>query len=196
MRRMRTVLIVAGLILLLACLQLLRSRQTKPIDASGSQTSQSMPGPSFEVQVEKPLLNRAPWEIPAAILGSRDRELSIDQTSPGAKIVSVAPERLELRADGGWDILIETDGEGRVAPATRVVFPIELGGRHVKLYCRAADRPVGYFHRSARADADQLDGSFFIEVPNCKNAESGKTVAWPSRPLKVRGSFAGLAQAN
>src|ERR1051326_3658360 len=90
MRRMRTVLIVAGLSLLLACLQLLRSRQTKPIDASGSQTSQSMPRPSFEVQVEKPLLNRAPWEIPAAILGSRDRELSIDQTSPGAKIVSVA----------------------------------------------------------------------------------------------------------
>ena len=58
------------------------------------------------MQVEKPLLNRPPWEIPVALLGSRDRELSIDQTSPGAKIASVAPDRLELKADGGWDILM------------------------------------------------------------------------------------------
>jgi hypothetical protein len=196
MRRLRILLVIAGVILLLVCLKLLRLRQTKPIPASVSQTSQSIERPSFAVQVEKPMLNRPPWEIPAAILGSRDRELSIDQTSPGAKIASVAPDRLELTADGGWDVSIETDGEGRVAPRTRIVFPIELGGRHVKLDCRAADRPVGYFRTSAPADADQLDGTFFIEVPNCKNVESGKTVAWPARPLKIRGSFAGLAEGH
>jgi hypothetical protein len=31
-----------------------------------------------------------------------------------------------------------------------------------------------------------------LEVAICKNAVSGKTAAWPYRPLKVRGNFAGL----
>src|ERR1041385_3161125 len=133
MRRLRILLVIAGVILLLVCLKLLRLRQTKPIHASGSQTSQSIERPSFAVQVEKPMLNRPPWEIPAAILGSRDRELSIDQTSPGAKIASVAPDRLELTADGGWDVSIEPDGEGRVAPRTHIVFPIELDRKSTRL---------------------------------------------------------------
>jgi hypothetical protein len=167
---------------LLACLVVLRSRPDEPVAASVSDTSR---GPSFEVHVVKPLSARPLFGL------LPDGELRFDDTSRGAEIGSVGHDRLELSADG-WDLFIEIDGEGRVAPGTRLVFPLELGGRQVKLRCRPADPGIGHLQTTTRAGSDELGGSFLIELATCENAESGKAIEWPPAPLTVRGSFEGL----
>jgi hypothetical protein len=93
---------------------------------------------------------RAPWEIPGAILGY-DRGPRFDQASPGAHVGKIAPDHIELSADDGWDLLIETDREGRLAQETHVGFPVKLGGRPLKFNCRPADPTVGFLHTLQRA---------------------------------------------
>jgi hypothetical protein len=117
--------------------------------------------------------------------------MRFDHTSRGAQTGSVGPDRLELSAEG-WDLSIETDGGGRVAPGTRLVFPLGLGGRQVRLRCRPADPGIGHLHTNTRAGSDELDGRFLVEFATCENAESGKAIEWPPAPLTVRGSFEGL----
>ena len=193
MSRKKILLIIAGLALLLACVVVLRWRRAKPGRPTISQTSRSIGGPAFEVRVEQSLVEgRAPWEIPGVILGYSERGPRFDQASLGARIGNVKPDHVELSADGGWDLLIETDNEGRLTPATRLAFPIKLGGRPLKFNCRPADRAVGYFRTTSTAASEALDGDFVFELTTCKNAVSGKTAQWPYRPLTVRGSFAGL----
>ncbi|HKP38391.1 MAG TPA: hypothetical protein VJT71_16140 [Pyrinomonadaceae bacterium] len=193
MRRKKILVIIVALGLLLACIVALRMRRDKPVGPKVSDTSRLIGGPAFEVQVEMPAFNsgRAPWEIPGVILGY-DRGPRFDQASPGAQVGRIAPNHIELSASGGWDLLIETDGEGRLAEATHVAFPVKLGGRPLKFNCRPAGPTVGYLHITAPTGSEQLEGSFQLEISICKNAVSGKTAAWPYRPLKVRGNFAGL----
>ena len=193
MRGKKLFAIVIPLALLLAGIVALRLRRDKPAGPSVAETSRSIGGPAFEVQVEMPALNsgRAPWEIPGVILGF-DRGPRFDQASPNAQIGKVAIDHIELSADGGWDLLIETDSRGQLTPATHVAFPVKLGGRPLRFNCRPAELTVGYLHTNARPGSDELEGSFELEVAICKNAVSGKTAAWPYQPLKVRGFFAGL----
>ena len=185
---MKILLIIVGLALLLACVALLRWRRAEPKAATISQKLESIRGPAFDVRVEMPLLSgRPPWEIPGVILGLSERGPRFDQASPGARIGDVTPHRLELSADG-WDLLIEADSDGRVAPSTRLVFPVVLGGRPLKFRCGPGEPPVGHFETSARANSDKLDGSFLVKLPNCKNPESGKTTA--GQPVfTIIGSF-------
>ena len=193
MRGKKILLIIVGLMLVLACVFVLRLRRDKPLGASVAETSRSIGGPAFEVQVGMPAFNsgRAPWEIPGVILGY-DRGPQFNQASPGVRVGKIGPDHLELSAEGGWDLLIETDREGRLTEETHVAFPVKLGGRPLKFNCRPADLTVGYLHTTASTGSDELEGSFQLEVAICKNAVSGKTAAWPYQPLKVRGSFAGL----
>ena len=182
-------MIIIALALLLVCIFVLRLRRDKPVGASVSETARLAEGPAFEVQVEMPAFNsgRAPWEIPGVILGY-DHGPRFDQASPGAQVGKIALNHIELSADGGWDLLIETDGDGRLTQGTHVAFPVKLGGRPLKFNCRPADPTIGYLHTTARNGLDELKGSFQLEVAICKNAASGKTTAWPYQPLKVRGS--------
>ncbi len=193
MRAKKILVIVIAAALLLFCIVALRLRRDNPTGPSVSETSRLIGGPAFEVQVEMPAFNsgRAPWEIPGVILGY-DRGPRFDQTSPGAKVGKTAPNHIELSADGGWEVLIETDGEGRLANGTHVAFPVKLGSRPLKFNCRPADLTVGYLHITARSDLEVLEGDFQLEVSICKNATSGKTAAWPYQPLRIRGNFAGL----
>ena len=193
MRGKNRLVLIISLALLLACIVSLRLRRDKPIGPSVSETSRIIGGPTFEVQVEMPAFNsgRAPWEIPGVILGY-DRGPRFDQASPGAQVGKIAADHIDLSADGGWDILIKTDSEGRLTQETYVAFPVKLGGRPLKFKCRPADLSVGYLHTIARMGSDELDGSFQLEVAICKNATSGKTAAWPYKPLKVLGNFARL----
>jgi len=192
MRGKKILVIIIAVALLLGCIVALRLRRDKPVGPSVSETSRLIGGPAFEVQVEMPAFNsgRAPWEIPGVILGY-DHGPWFDQASPGAQVGKIAPDHIELSSDGGWDLLIETDGEGRLAQGTHVAFPVKLGGRPLKFNCRPADPAVGYLYYT-RTGLDELEGSFQLEVAICKNADSGKTAAWPYQPLKVRGKFAGL----
>lgn len=189
----KIMVLIIALALLFACIVVLRLRRDKPIGPSVSETSRLIGGPAFAVQVEMPAFNsgRAPWEIPGVILGY-DHGPRFDQASPGAKVGTIASDRIELSAEGGWDILIETDREGRLKQGTSVAFPVKLGGRPLKFNCRPADLSIGYLHTTVRLGSDELEGSFQLEVAICKNAASGKTARWPYQPLKVRGNFARL----
>jgi hypothetical protein len=180
---------------LLACLVMLmlRSRPDESVAESVSDTSR---GPSFEVRVIMPrsglpLGGILPdWLVKK--LDGTPSELRFDYTSRGAEISSVGHDRLELSADG-WNLFIETDGEGRVAPGTRLVFPLGLGGKQMKLRCRPAYPGIGHLQTTTRAGSDELGGRFLVELATCENAESGKAIEWPPAPLTVRGSFEGLA---
>lgn len=193
MRGKKILVLIIALALLVACIVVLRLRRDNPSGPSVSETSRSIGGPAFKVQVEMPAFNsgRAPWEIPGVILGY-DHGPRFDQASPGAQVGKVSADHIELSADGGWDILIETDDKGRLTQGTYVAFPVKLGGRPLKFNCRPADLSVGYLHTTTRPGSDELEGSFQLEVAICENAVSGKTASWPYKPLKVRGSFAGL----
>jgi len=197
-KSIKTSLIIIALALLacLAWLVWLGSRPDEPDDTVGASVSDTSRGPSFEVRVVVPRLARPlAGVLPDWVVRKLDgtpSELRFDHTSRGAKIGSVGHDRVELRADG-WDLFIETDGEGRVAPGTRLVFPLALGGRQVRLSCRPADPATGYLSTTTRAGSDELDGRFLVELATCKNAESGKAIEWPPAPLTVRGSFVGPA---
>lgn len=186
-------LIIIALVLVacLACLVWFGSRRDEPVPESISDISQ---GPSFEVRVVVPRLARPLGGIlPDWVVGKLDgtpSELRFDHTTPGAQIGSVGHDRVELKADD-WDFYIETDAGGRITPGTRLVFPLALGGRHVRLSCRPADRATGSLSTTTRAGSDELAGRFLVELANCKNAESGKTVNWPAAPLTIHGSFVG-----
>ena len=185
-------LIVIALVLLGGLVMLmLRSKADDVVGESVLDTSQ---GPAFEVQVVVPRGGLALFGIlPDWVVKKHNltpRELGFDHTSPGARIGSIGHDRIELNADG-WELLIETDGEGRVAPGTHLVFPTGLGGRKVRLNCRPADRANGYLSSTTRAGSDDLSGRFLVELAICKNADSEKTINWPPAPLTLRGSFAG-----
>ena len=199
---MKTSLIIIALALLacLACLVWLGSRPDEPDETVAESVSNTSRGPSFEVRVVVPRLARPLAGIlPDWVVGKLDgtpSELRFDHTSSGARIGSVGHDRVghdrvELSADG-WDLFIETDGEGRVAPGTYLVFQLALGGRQVRLSCRTADRATGYLRTTTRAGSDEIGGRFLVELATCKNAESGKAIEWPPAPLTVRGSFEGV----
>lgn len=193
MRGKKIMMFIIAVALLLACIVALKLRMDTAMGPSVSETSRLIGGSAFKVRVEMPAFNsgRAPWEIPGVILGY-DHGPQFDQASPGALVGKIAADHIELSADGGWDILIETDGEGRLTQGTYVAFPVKLGSRPLKFNCRPADLSVGYLHTTARPGSDELDGSFQLEVAICKNSASGKIAAWPYQPLKVRGNFARL----
>jgi hypothetical protein len=188
MRGKKKLLIIMGLALLAGIVTLLflkwRSNQINILSLAAA------PDGSFVMQVEKPILSlRAPWEVPRAVFGDRDPDLRLKQTSPGVKFGAVTPQRFELTADGGWDLVIESDGQGRVLEGTRLIFPISYGGASHIFSCPHADSNVGYFKTTARGD--KLDGTFYLRLTQCTNFVSKKkTSGLP--PFPVRGNFKGL----
>jgi len=194
MKKSRKTLIIIAVALLAGIVWLvwLASRPDYAVAENVLDTSQ---GPAFEVHVVVPRGGLPLGGIlPDSFVRKHNltpRELQFDNASPGAKIGSVEHDRLELSADG-WELLVETDAEGQVAPATHLVFPTGLGGRQVRLDCRPADRAKGFLRTTTRAGSDELGGRFLVELATCKNADSGKTTNWPPAPLTVRGSFAGV----
>jgi hypothetical protein len=191
---MKTSLVIVALALL-ACVVWLLLRPHEPDEPVGASVSETSGVPSFEVRVIMPRLGLPlggilpDWLV--ARMDGTPREVGFDHANRGARSGNVGPDRLELGADG-WDLLIETDGEGRITPGTHLTFPLALGGRQVRLRCRPADRATGYLHATTRAGSDVLDGSFLVELAACKNAESGKAIEWPPAPLTLRGNFNGL----
>ena len=206
---LKTSLIIISLVLLvgLASLVWLLTRPDQPDAASLPNTSG---GPSFAVHVEKPRMDRflggiLPTSVEEKLIGGGP--LRFNHASRGARIGSVGHDRLELSADG-WDLVIETDGKGGITAGKRLVFPIEIAEKHWTLRCRPADQKVGYLDANTRPSmsqsktSDVLDGRFLVELAKCEEAVTGKILdteaggnpgdAWPSAPLTLRGSFAGL----
>ena len=182
MRRLRTPLIVAALAGL-ACLVAIGLRPGAPGAA------ETAGRPSFSVRVDKPRSARPLFGLlPAGDLG-------FDQASRGAAIGRVGHDHLELSAEG-WSLSIEVDGQGRIAPATRLVFPLELGGKDRRLRCRPADPPVGSFRVTTAPGSGRLGGRFLVELATCENIDTGRRIEWPPRPLTVRGRVDGILQSE
>ena len=157
MKRSRKILLFAAFALL-ACLVVLGWQLLRPERRDVASVTDTFQSPSFEVSVEKPRTDRAffgilPTKVEAKLFGVG--ELRFDQASRGAQVGSVAPNHLELSADG-WDLLIETDGEGRITQGTRLVFPIEIAEKLWTLRCRPADRATGYLNANTRAGSNML----------------------------------------
>lgn len=191
----KTTLIIIALALL-ACLLVLvlRSRpdeQAEPVAASVLETFR---GPAFVVHVIMPRMGLPLGGIlPDWVTRKFDgtpSEMRFDNASSGAEIVSIGSDRVELKAEG-WDLVIATDGEGRILPESRLALQMALGGRHVKLRCRPAVPARGQLDTSKQADSHDLSGSFLVEFARCENAESGKAIEWPPAPMTVRGIFRG-----
>ena len=176
----------------------------RPKDPLADSVSKTPGGPVFEVNVEKPRMDRAlfgilPTKVEAKLFGVG--ELRFDHASPGAKVGNVGQNRIELGADG-WDLLIETNNQGALSPETRLVFPIEIAEKQWTLRCRLADQAVGFLDATKRAGSDVVDGRFVVELAKCADAKTGKILdmeaggnpgdAWPASPLTLRGSFKGL----
>ena len=181
MSRMKITLIVIAAAFLV-CLVVIGLRPDKPDAASASETTG---GPSFEVRVVKPLSARPLFELLGLL---RAGDLGFDHTSRGAENGRVGRDRLELIAEG-WDLSIETDGEGKIASGTRLVFPLDLGGQERRLRCRPAVPAIGYLRSAMQAGPDELGGSFSVQLATCEIAETGKVIEWPPAPLTVRGHF-------
>ena len=195
-KSIKTSLIVVALALVacILCIVWLVSRPDEADETFAENVSNMAQGPSFEVRVIVPRLGR-PFAglLPDWVVGKFDGtpgELRFNHSNSGAQIGSVGPDRVEFRADG-WDLLIRTDSDGRVSPETRLVFPLALGGRHVRLNCRPTDPADGFLNVTTRAGSNELAGRFVVELATCKNAESGKAIEWPPAPLTVRGNFVG-----
>lgn len=203
-RPMKILLIIIALALLAYVLAFI----VWPGGRGAPAVSDASRGPSFEVRVERPRIDRflygiLPVELEETLLGGG--ALRFGHASPGARVGGVGPDRIELKADG-WDLLVETDGRGGIGRGTRLVFPMELAEVKYRLRCRPTDGPAGYLHAAPRKDSDLLDGQFVVELSPCENAETGKAIdteaggspgrAWPSPPLTLRGSFAGLPQGR
>ena len=199
---MKRALIIIALALA-ACLIFLVWFAARPGEPFAESVSGTVGGTAFEVLVEKPRMDRflfgtLPTKIEAKLLGG---ELRFDHASPGARIGNVGANHLEISADG-WDLLIETDDDGRVTQETRLVFPMEIAEVQWTLRCRPADRANGYLNANTRPGSNVLDGSFLVELARCEDAKTGKILdteaggnpgdAWPSSPLTLRGRFQGL----
>jgi hypothetical protein len=197
----RSLIIVA--LVIVACVVFL-VWLARPDDPLADSISKTPGGPVFEVKVEKPRLDRAlfgilPTKLEAKLFGVG--ELRFDHASPGAKVGNVGHDRIELGADG-WDLLIETNGQGAIAPGTRLILPIEIAEKQWTLRCRPTDQAVGFLDATKRAGADEVDGRFVVELAKCADAKTGKILdteaggnpgdAWPASPLTLRGSFKGL----
>ncbi|HVQ38184.1 MAG TPA: hypothetical protein VMS31_11660 [Pyrinomonadaceae bacterium] len=193
----KLLIIIIALVLVGGGALLFRWRRDDRVRASQASSAISAAkatgGPAFEINVEAPMLSgRPPWEVPGVILGLSERGPKFDQTSSGAKVINVGTDRIELNADGGWNIFIVADGEGRIASGTHLQFPIKLGNRPLNFDCRPADHPTGQLITNTGAKSGVIDGSFVVDVVTCINTKSGKTAAWPYEPLTIRGNFSGL----
>jgi len=75
---------------------------------------------------------------------------------------------------------------------TQVTFELKLQERLRRVRCRPGDPVVGTFITTAPPESGELSGSFDIELARCEDADTGKPLNWPPKPLVIHGSFARL----
>ena len=155
----------------------------------------SSSGPSFVVQIIRPRLGLPLGGILPPQLFGQEAHLGFDSTSAGAAIGSVGPGRLELGADD-WDLVLVLDADGRVTPETQVVFELVFEESLRRVRCRPGDPAVGTLSTTVLAESGELSGSFDIELARCEDANTGKPLGWPPKPLVLHGSFDRLRAAK
>jgi hypothetical protein len=144
--------------------------------------------PAFVVQIIRPRPGLPLGGILPPQLFGLEAHLGFEGTSAGASIGSVGPGRLELGADG-WDLVLVRDADGRVTPETQVVFELMFEERLLRVRCRPGEPAIGTFSTTMLAGSGELSGSFDIELARCEEADTGKPLGWPPKPLVLHGSF-------
>jgi hypothetical protein len=144
--------------------------------------------PAFVVQIIRPRLGLPLGGILPPQLFGLEAHLGFEGTSAGASIGSVGPGRLELGADG-WDLVLVRDADGRVTPETHVVFELMFEERLLRVRCRPGEPAIGMSSTTALTESGELSGSFDIELARCEEADTGKPLGWPPKPLVLHGSF-------
>ena len=148
----------------------------------------SSSGPAFVVQVIRPRLGLPLGGLLPPQLFGLEAHLRFESTSAGASIGSVGPGRLELGADD-WDLVLVLDADGQVTPETQVVFELMFEEQLRRVRCRPGDPAIGTLSTTALAESGELSGSFDIELARCEDANTGKPLGWPPKPLLLHGSF-------
>ncbi len=148
----------------------------------------SSSGPAFVVQVVRPRLGLPLGGILPPRLFGLEAHLGFESASAGASVGSVGPGRLELGADG-WDLVLVLDADGRVMAETQVVFELMFEERLRMVRCRPSDPAIGTLSTTELAESGELSGSFDIELARCEDADTGKPLGWPPKPLVLHGSF-------
>ncbi len=148
----------------------------------------SSSGPAFVVQIIRPRLGLPLGGIVTPQFFGLDAYLGFDSAIPGATIGSVGSSRIELGADE-WELVLVFDGDGRVAPETHVVFEFVFEDRLRRVRCWPGDPAVGTLNTSILAQSAQFSGNFDIELARCEDADTGKPLGWPPKPLVLHGSF-------
>lgn len=144
--------------------------------------------PTYVVQIIRPRLG-LPFAglLPPQMFGN-DAHLGFDSKSAGAEIRSVESGRIELAAED-WELVLAFDEDGKVTSKTLVAFELLFEDRRRKVRCRPAEPIIGTLEIVKLEDNTELSGSFDIELAPCNDAETGKSLGWPSKPLILHGSF-------
>jgi len=175
---------LAGFVLVV-CILLVFYRPDRPV---ATIVPASSSGPAFVVQVVRPRLSLPLGGLLPPQLFGLDAHLGFDSTSSGASIRSVVPGQIELGADK-WDLVLVFDADGRVTSQTQVVFDLVFEDRIRRVRCRPGDPVVGALNIVTLGESGELSGSFDIELAHCEDAETGRPLGWPSKPLILHGSF-------
>ena len=185
-RKPSRILLVVGLLVSFAvvvCFVVYRPDRPVPTIVPGSSS-----GPAFVVQIIRPRLGLPLGGILPPQLFGLEAQLGFESTSGGASIRSVGPGRIELGADG-WDLILVLDADGRVTHETQVVFELMFEERLRRVRCRPSEPAIGRLRTTALAESGELSGSFDIELARCEDADMGKPLGWPPKPLVLHGSF-------
>jgi hypothetical protein len=148
----------------------------------------SSSGPAFVVQLIRPRLGLPLGGVIPPRLFGLEAHLGFESTSAGAFVGSVDPGRLEVGADD-WDLVIVVDADGQVSGETEVVFDLMFEERLLKVSCRPGDPAIGTLGTTGSVASGELSGSFDIELARCEEADTGRPLGWPPRPLVLHGSF-------
>lgn len=173
-------------VLLLTVLSLLvvyRPDRPAPTIAPGSATE-----PKFAVQIIRPRAGLPLGGLLPPELFGLDAYLGFDSTSPGAQVVAVHRDRVELVANG-WELLLVLSDTQVVSPDTYVEFELVYQEQTRRVRCRPGDPVVATVELTTLDESGELAGSFNIELPHCEDAESGKPLGWPPQPFVLHGSF-------
>ena len=170
---------------LVVCLLIGMYQPDRPVDMIAPSSSN---GPAFVVQVIRPRAGLPLGGLVPPQLFGVVGHLGFDSSSFGARVVYVDRERIELTADG-WNLLIVAESEGKISTETQIEFDLVLQDRPRRVRCRPGNPAVGTLEVFTLAETRELAGNFDIELAHCEDAETGKRIPWPPKPLILHGSF-------
>jgi len=193
MRGKKILVIIIALALLLACIVALRLRREKAVGRVCRKTSRLIRRPGLRGSGRDACLQFRP-----RTLGDPWRHLGVTIVDRGSIRQVLVPSRqdstdhIELSADGGWDLLIGTDGEDGPLKEHTLAFPVKLGGRPLKFNCdRRSDRWLSSHHRGAPG-SDELEGELPTGSRHLQECLSRKNLPVALPTAQDRGNFAKL----